>query len=230
MRMPIIAGNWKMNTTATEAAELVKAMKKKLNSISGVEKVLCPPFISLTTVKELIKGTSIKLGAQNMYFEPSGAYTGEVAPQMLAELCEFVILGHSERRAYFGETDQIVNTKVRAALGVGLKPIVCVGESLDQNEAGRTVEVVERQVKGALEGAGNRRSKLYPPGYESDLSRCRRQRNLRQPCLHRAEIQSGHFHGGKELNGGGHPYVRVPRDIGGLRRPLDLRCALRITR
>ena len=152
MRMPIIAGNWKMNTTATEATELVKAMKKKLNSISGVEKVLCPPFISLTTVKDLIKGTSIKLGAQNMYYERSGAYTGEISPVMLSGLCEIVVLGHSERRAHFGDTDQIVNRKVQAALAMQLTPIICVGESLEQNEAGEAIEVVTRQVKAAFKG------------------------------------------------------------------------------
>jgi len=152
MRMPIIAGNWKMNTSVAEAAELVKGMKKKLNSISGVEKVLCPPFISLTTVKELIKGTSIKLGAQNMYFELTGAYTGEISPVMLTGLCEFVILGHSERRAHFGDSDQMVNKKVQAALGMQLTPIICVGESLEQNEAGETIEVVAKQVRAAFEG------------------------------------------------------------------------------
>ena len=152
MRMPIIAGNWKMNTSVAEAVELVTGMKKRLNSISGVEKVLCPPFISLTTVKELIKGTSIKLGAQNMYFELTGAYTGEISPVMLAGLCEFVILGHSERRAHFGDSDQMVNKKVQAALGMQLTPIICVGESLEQNEAGETIEVVTKQVRAAFEG------------------------------------------------------------------------------
>jgi triosephosphate isomerase (TIM) len=152
MRVPIIAGNWKMNTTVAEAAELIKAMKKRLNSITGVEKVLCPPFISLTTVGDLIKGTSIKLGAQNMHFQPGGAFTGEVSPAMLAGLCDFVILGHSERRAMFGDTDQVVNMKLKAALAMSLTPIVCVGESLEQNEAGETIDVVTKQVKAAFDG------------------------------------------------------------------------------
>jgi triosephosphate isomerase len=152
MRVPIIAGNWKMNTNVAEAAELVTAMKKKLNRMTGVERVLCPPFVSLTTVREMVKGTSIKLGAQNMYSERGGAYTGEVSPTMLKGLCEYVILGHSERRAHFGETDQVVNKKVKAALGAGLGPIVCVGESLEQNDAGETVDVVTRQVRGAFDG------------------------------------------------------------------------------
>ena len=152
MRKPIIAANWKMNTSTSEATELVKAMKKKLGSITGTEKVLCPPFISLSIVKELIKGTSIKLGAQNMHFERSGAFTGEISPVMLSRLCDFVILGHSERRALFGESDQIINKKVLAALELRLTPIVCVGESLEQNEAGETIEVVTRQIKAAFDG------------------------------------------------------------------------------
>ena len=152
MRTPIIAGNWKMNTTASEAIDLVKAMKKRLNSITGVEKVLCPPFVSLSIVRDLIKGTPIKLGAQNMHYERGGAYTGEISPVMLSGLCEFVILGHSERRAHFGESDRIVNKKVKAALGLKLTPIVCVGESLEQNEAGETIDVVTRQIKAAFEG------------------------------------------------------------------------------
>jgi len=152
MRIPFVAGNWKMNTTATEAEKLVLEMLEKLDRISGVEKVLCPPFVSLVAVSMMLQGSSIKLGAQNMYFEAKGAYTGEISPLMLRELCEFVILGHSERRWYFGETDEIVNKKVKAALANKLKPILCVGERLEENEAGKTEEVVNRQVTAALNG------------------------------------------------------------------------------
>jgi triosephosphate isomerase len=152
MRIPFIAGNWKMNTTATEAEQLVLEMLDKLDRIEGVEKVLCPPFVSLVALNMMLRSSSIKLGAQNMYFETEGAYTGEISPLMLSELCEFVILGHSERRWYFGETDEIVNKKVKAALANKLKPILCVGERLDENEAGKTEEVVNRQVTAALNG------------------------------------------------------------------------------
>lgn len=164
MRIPIVAGNWKMNTTLAEARELVAAMLGELDRLQGVEKVLCPPFISLAAILEMIKGTSIRLGAQNMYFQEKGAYTGEVSPLMLAPLCQYVILGHSERRQYFGETDGLVNQKVAAALRVGLCPILCVGERLEENEAGRTEEVVARQVRGGL--AGIPRSEALVIAYE----------------------------------------------------------------
>lgn len=146
MRVPMIAGNWKMNTTLGEATALVREMCQELDEIVGVDKVICPPFISLAAVREIIKGSSIGLGAQNLYFEEKGAYTGEVSPLMLADLCEFVIIGHSERRQYFNETNEIVYKKIVAALKVGLKPILCVGERLEENEAGRTDEVVTGQL------------------------------------------------------------------------------------
>jgi triosephosphate isomerase len=152
MRIPFIAGNWKMNTTASEAEELVIEMLEKLDRIEGVEKVLCPPFISLVAINMMLRDSSIKLGAQNTHFETAGAYTGEISPVMLSELCEFVILGHSERRWYFGETDEIVNKKVKASLANNLKPILCVGERLTENEAGETEEVVNKQVTAALNG------------------------------------------------------------------------------
>ena len=151
MRKPLIAGNWKMNNNLTEATHLVQEMLHALDVIAGVEKVLCPSFVSLAVVKDMIKDTSIKLGAQNMYFKDKGAYTGEISPLMLAGLCDFVILGHSERRQYFAETDEIVNSKVKAALEFELKPILCVGESLEDNEAGRTEQVVVRQIRVTLE-------------------------------------------------------------------------------
>ncbi|MDD5288608.1 MAG: triose-phosphate isomerase [Dehalococcoidales bacterium] len=152
MRTPFIAGNWKMNTTIAEAVALVKEMLPGLESIAVIEKAVCPPFISLSNVSQLLINSSVKLGAQNLYYEAKGAYTGEVSPSMLAGICEYVIIGHSERRQYFGETDKIVNNKVAAAQKAGLKPILCVGERLEQNEAGQTAEVVTAQMKGALTG------------------------------------------------------------------------------
>jgi len=159
MRTPMIAGNWKMNTMVAEAVELVGEMRQGLDEIKDVEKVVCPPFVSLAAIKDLVKGSSIKLGAQNLYFEEKGAYTGEVSPLMLAGLCEFVIIGHSERRQYFGETDEIVNKKIKAALKAGLKPILCIGERLEENEAGKTAEVVTGQLKSSLAGTD------YPSGF-----------------------------------------------------------------
>jgi triosephosphate isomerase len=152
MRRPILAGNWKMNKTIAEAAEFVRIIRRGLNDVKGVDKVLCPPFTALTAVKELILATDIRLGAQNMYWEEKGAYTGEVSPPMLKELCQYVILGHSERRAYFGETDEGVNRKIKAAQAHGLLPIVCVGETEAQYDAGKTQAVVGGQVRDCLAG------------------------------------------------------------------------------
>jgi triosephosphate isomerase len=152
MRIPLIAGNWKMNTTLTEAVTLVNAMKPRLEAVQKVEKLVCPPFISLAAAADVLKGTTIKLGAQNCHFMEKGAYTGEVSPTMLAGVCEYVILGHSERRQYFGDTNEVVNKKIKAALAAGLKPILCVGERLEENEAGKTGEVVTGQLTGSLDG------------------------------------------------------------------------------
>jgi triosephosphate isomerase (TIM) len=154
MRRPLIAGNWKMNKTADQAAKLVAELKSLLADVGpDREVVLCPPFTSLHAVREALQGSRIGLGAQNMHWESSGAYTGEVSAEMiLTSGCTYVILGHSERRQYFAETDAVVNRKLVAALKAGLGPIVCVGESLAQREAGQIESVVLGQVEAALAG------------------------------------------------------------------------------
>ncbi|MBI2858082.1 MAG: triose-phosphate isomerase [Chloroflexi bacterium] len=152
MRTPFIAGNWKMNTTVAEAVALVKDMRPRLDAVASVEKAVCPPFVSLAAVASALAGSTVKLGAQNVHFEDKGAYTGEISPLMLKGLCEYVIIGHSERRHYFCETDEIVNKKLKAALRAAFKPIMCVGERLEENEAGETEQVVSTQVRAGLEG------------------------------------------------------------------------------
>lgn len=152
MRKPFVSGNWKMNKTPAEAVALVNELLPELAKILNVDRVLCPPYIDLWPVKDLLKGSGIGLGAQNLYWENSGAYTGEISPVMVAELCEYVIIGHSERRQYFGETDETVNLKIKSALSQGLTPIVCIGESLEENQAGKTESVVSQQVKGGFTG------------------------------------------------------------------------------
>ncbi len=167
MRRPIIAGNWKMYKTVAEAVNFVMKFQEKTAGVSGVEMVLCPPFTALAAAAERLAGTGIAVGAQDMFWEDEGAYTGEISPVMLREAgCRYVILGHSERRQYFGETDETVNKKVRAALRHGLVPIVCVGERLEEREAGSTEEVVRRQVEGSLAGLQPRAAAGLVVAYE----------------------------------------------------------------
>ena len=166
MRTPIVAGNWKMHKTAAEAGELTRSLRKAVMDISGVEVVLCPPFTAIGTVKEAIGPAKIGLGAQNMYFEEQGAFTGEISPLMLAEMCQYVILGHSERRQFFGETDAGVNKKAKAALAHNLTPIICVGENLDQKQAGQTAAIVGGQVKGAFAGISPQDASRIVVAYE----------------------------------------------------------------
>lgn len=149
-RMPLIAGNWKMNTTVDEAGKLVTSLRPLPGTAKGVEIAVFPPFISIVPVKEILHNSTIKVGAQNLYFEEKGAYTGEISPLMLASWCEYVIIGHSERRQYFHETGELINKKIKAAIKANLKPILCVGEKLEENEAGQTAQVVVNQLKAAL--------------------------------------------------------------------------------
>jgi triosephosphate isomerase (TIM) len=151
-RVPFIAGNWKMNTTLNEAAALASAIRAPLNAIVGVEKAVCPPFISLAAVAEILKGSSVEVGAQGLFYEEKGAYTGEISPLMLKDLCRYCIIGHSERRQYFYDTEEAVNKKVRTALKAGIIPILCVGERLEEKESGRANEVIGRQLDTALSG------------------------------------------------------------------------------
>lgn len=151
-RRYFIAGNWKMNKTSSEAATLAQGVVEAVGNVSNVDIAICPTFTSLETVEKIIEGSNVKLGAQNMHFEKSGAFTGEISAAMLRELhCAYVILGHSERRQYFKECDCLINKKVKAAVASSLKPILCVGETLEEREANKTIEVVSTQTKGGLD-------------------------------------------------------------------------------
>jgi len=155
MRKIMIAANWKMNTTVSEAKELARALIANTEMKQHVEVLICPPFISTETVYNEIKGSGLLLGAQNMHYEDKGAFTGEVSPIMIAGMCQYVILGHSERRSLFGESSQIVNLKIKAAIRHKIKPILCVGESLDENKNSLTESVLHSQLSQSLEGISN---------------------------------------------------------------------------
>ena len=146
----IVAGNWKMNTDVASGVHLASAVAAGASALAGVQVVVAPPFVSLVAVRDAVAGSGVAVAAQNMHTDDSGAFTGEIAPPMLVGLCGYVIIGHSERRQFFGETDESVGRKASAALQHGLRPIVCVGETLDERESGRAAEVIRRQVVAAL--------------------------------------------------------------------------------
>jgi len=166
-RLPFIAGNWKMNKTVGEALDLVRKLKASISEVEGVEVAVAPSFTALYAVYKELEGTSIHLAAQNLFYEEQGAYTGEVSPMMLKEVgCHYVIIGHSERRQFFGETDETVNRRIKAALGQGLKVIFCMGETLKEREEGKTFSVVGRQIEGGLRRFGEIEIKGIVIAYE----------------------------------------------------------------
>jgi len=153
MRKPLMAGNWKMNKTVSEAVDVVKVLKSVLSDVTEVEILVCPTFTALYAVNNEIRGSNINLGAQDIFWELKGAFTGEISPVMIKDVgCSYVIIGHSERRQYFGETNESVNKKTKAALAAGLAPVVCVGETLKEREDGAAFKVIERQIKESLIG------------------------------------------------------------------------------
>ncbi len=167
MRKFILAGNWKMYKNTQEAKSLVEGLSQRLGKLSDREVVVCPPFTSLAIAAESIKGSSLKLGAQNMYWEDKGAFTGEIAPGMLKDTgCTYVIIGHSERRQYFGETDATVNKKMKKAFQAGLLPIVCIGETLAERESNKTFQVLERQIRDGASGLSAEEAKKLVVAYE----------------------------------------------------------------
>jgi len=166
-RLPFIAGNWKMNKTVGEALDLVRRLKAALSGVKGVEVAVAPPFTALFAVRKELEGSPILLAAQNLYWEEKGAFTGEVSPSMIKEVgCSYVIIGHSERRQLFGETDETVNRRIKAALAQGLKIIFCIGETLKEREEGKTFPVIERQVEGGLKGMGDKEMRNMVVAYE----------------------------------------------------------------
>lgn len=167
MRVPLMAGNWKMYKSMSQAVELVQALKESLADVTNREVLVCPPFTALYPVAQALRGSDIELGGQNLYPQEEGAYTGEISPTMLLDVgCRYVILGHSERRQHFEESDEFINRKVRLALEHGLRPILCVGETLEQREAGQEVAVVTKQVRECLAGVAGEEMQEVVIAYE----------------------------------------------------------------
>ena len=166
-RLPFMAGNWKMNKTVGEALDLVRELKAAISGVKDVEVAVAPPFTALYAIRKELEGSSIHLAAQNLYWEEKGAFTGEVSPLMLKEVgCHYVIIGHSERRQFFGETDETVNRRIKAALAQGLKVIFCIGETLKEREEGKTFPVIERQLEGGTKGLGDQEMTNMVIAYE----------------------------------------------------------------
>ena len=167
MRKPLIAGNWKMNKNSAESVKLVSQLREMVSDVKEVEIVVAPPYTALGSVADAIKGSNILLSAQNVFWEESGAFTGEVAPLMLKDIgCQYAIVGHSERRQYFGETNETVNKRLKAALKVSLTPIVCIGEVLEEREADKTLDVIEKQLKEGLNGLSEDEMEKVVVAYE----------------------------------------------------------------
>jgi triosephosphate isomerase len=162
----MVAGNWKMNKTVPESLELVSQLDMKVSGVEGVDVLVCPPYVALEAVAKELDGSSIEVGAQNMHWEESGAFTGEISPLMLEGLCSHVIIGHSERRTLFGETDKMVNQRIKTALAHGFTPILCVGETLEENEAGQTADVISRQVRQGLADISQAQAEALILAYE----------------------------------------------------------------
>jgi triosephosphate isomerase (TIM) len=166
-RLPFIAGNWKMNKTVAETLDLLKELKTAISGVKGVEVAVAPPFTALDAARKELEGSSIRLAAQNLYWEEKGAFTGEISPLMLKEVdCQYVIVGHSERRQFFGESDETVNRRIKSALGQGLKVIFCIGETLKEREEEKTFLLIEKQIEGGLKGLGDKELRNMTIAYE----------------------------------------------------------------